>query len=483
MDHNRSAQKNNQPPPPEEKPLPRSQEAERMVLGCILRDYQAHGHHIGKLTAQDFPVETDKRILSAMVRLRLVGTAIDPIIVFEEMKRAGHHDGTLSYLYGLTEGIPDLPNIEAYIAIVQEKTALRLMIEQGQNVPNLAASGFTAIEIAASTQQLLNNVIERSTSRSSMPVMTSDELVDASIERPSMALEGLLEKNALNIIYGAQKSGKTLFTSQIAIAIAASQKSLFGWYRINIEGPVMFIQADDRNRGASMKDILTRSPLRARGMPFHAIVECGLALGDEFYNWLEAEIKSKGLVFVAMDSWTALRSERHGGDIVKLEEAELGALSDLAQRMGCTFSLIHHESQGSRRNSFHWSDRAGGTFAATAKPAIQIQVSRFYELDDKAPERLVRVRGRHTGGETLAMRFREETLDHELIMTGSAAEFYPLLEKLKAEFGKNAFKPKDVISATGMGRTTAHKQIETLRRAGEVTRIRFGEYMVAGSQP
>lgn len=481
MNNNRSPQKNNQAPA--EKPLPRSQEGERLVLGIILLDYRTHAHQIDKLSTDAFPLERDKNIFRALTSLRVAGTAIDPVTVHDELHKAGHLTIALSDLYGLTEGMPLLPNVDSWVALLNEKANLRRILQQGPYVEGLVASGFSSAEIIQSNQRVAEDIQKRTLAKPMMAGMTSDELVEASIERPSMALEGLLEKNALNMIYGAQKSGKTLLTSQIAIAIAAGQKTLFGWYRINIEGPVMFIQADDRNRGASMKEILVRSPVRVRGMPFHAIVECGLALGDAFYGWLEGEIKSKGLVFVAMDSWTALRAERHGGDIVKAEEAELGALSDLAQRAGCTFGLIHHESQGSRRNSFHWTDRAGGTFAVTAKPAIQIQVSRFQELDDKAPERLVRARGRHTGGETFVMRFQEATLDHELIMAGSAAEFYPLLEKLKSEFGKNAFKPKDVISATGLGRTTAHKQIETLRRAGEITKIRFGEYMVGGNAP
>lgn len=482
MNNNRSAHKNNQPQPPAEKPLPRAPDAERFVLGSILLDYRTHGHIIDILSPHDFPDERDRQILSAMVRLRVAGGAIDTVTVANELDQAGHlRNVTVGYLSDLTTGMPLLPNVESYEGILKEKTAQRRLMELGQHLLNQGAAGFSSAEISESTKRVLD-AVEARILKPSMGGLTADQLLDSNIEQPSMALEALLEKNALNMTYGAQRSGKTLLTVQITIAIAAGQKTLFDWYRINIEGPTLFIQADDRNRGASMRDILIKSPVSVRGKPFYVVVNCPLRLGDEFYNWLESEIKLNGYVFVAMDSWTALRAERHGGDIVKAEEEELGALSDLAQRTGCTLDLIHHESQSSKRVSSHWTERAGGTFAVGATPAMHVQVSRFPDLEDKAPERLVRARGRHTEGETLAVRFQQETLDHGLIMTGSAAEFYPMLERLKAEFGRNAFKPKDITSLTGMSRQTVTRQIETLRRAGVITKLRFGEYMVGGEQ-
>lgn len=479
MDHSTSNHKNNQPPA--EKPLPRAEEAERFVLGSIMQDYRTHGYIIDILASRDFPVERDKQILSAMVRIRARDEAVDRVTVRDELDQAGHLGNvTIAYLYEMTEGMPLIPNIESYLTMLKEKTAERRLIELGHHMQNQVQAGFSSTEVALSSLDMLAEIRQELSWKPAITATVTDQLLDAQLERPAMAIEGLLEKSALNMTYGAQRSNKTLLMTQIAIAIATGQKTLFNWYKINIEGPVLFIQADDRNRGASLREILVRSPIPVRGKPFYAVVDCPLTLGPELYYWLESEIKSQGYVFVALDSYTALRGERHGGsDIVKAEQRELSALCDLATRTNCTLDLIHHESQNSKRTSFHWSDRAGGTFAVGATPAMHIQVSRFYELDDKAPERLVRARGRHTEGETFAMRFQQETLDHSLIMTGSAAEFYPLLEKLKLEFGRNVFKPKDLVSATGISRSTATRQIDILCRAGAVTKLKFGEYMLS----
>lgn len=486
MNHNRSAHKNNQPPA--EKLSPRAPDAERFVLGAILLDHKTHGHIVDHLKLQYFPIERDREILSAMIRLRAKGAAIDTLMVGIELDEAGHlRNDTASYLSSLTEGMPLLPNIEDWVKALKEHAGQRSIVELGVHLQNQGAVGFSVAEIHASTQHTLDEIAKRTQSKPVSSTLTADELMDSKIELPAMAVEGLLEKNALNMTYGAQRSGKTLLMAQTAMAIADHQKSLFGQYRINIEGPVMFIQADDPNRGASLKGILIKSPISMRGKPFYPVYRPRVVfpetLGDEFYDWLEQEIKSKGLVLVVMDSWTTLRPERHGADIVKAESKELNALFDIAIRTNCTLNLIHHESQNSRHNSAHWTDKAGGTFAVTATPAVQVHVSRFLDLADKAPERLVRARGRHMDDETFLMRFREDTLDHELIMAGSGAEFYPLLRKLQAEFGGNVFKPKEVVSATGMSRQTVTRQMEILRYSGKIRRLKFGEYLLAETVP
>lgn len=484
MDHNRSAQKNNQPPA--EKPLPRAEDCERYLLGAILDDYQAYGHIIDKLVPRDFPIERDRQILAAMVRLRTRENAIDRATLRYELDEAGHlANVTISYISQLTEGIPEKAHVEDWFAIVKEKTGQRDLIQQGEHMANQGTTGFSVAEIIQTTQQQLNNIQKRTIANPVIPRMTARQLVmDTSIELPSMAVEGLLVKHALNMTYGAQRSGKTLLTSQIGIAIADGQKWLLGTYAINIEGPVLFIQADDPNEGASMKKVLLKTPVTSvLDKDFIVMPKFGLKLGDEFYGWLESEIKLYGYVFVALDSWMKLRAERHGGDIVKAEADELGALAEVAHRTRCTLDLIHHESQSSKRVSSHWTERAAGTYAVGGGPAMHIHVSRFPDLDDKAPERLVHARGRHTEGDTFAMRFQEATLDHELIMAGSAAALYPLLKKLQSEFGGNVFKPNEVVETTGMSRQTVTRQMEMLRSSGKVRRVKFGEYVLAETVP
>ena len=199
--------------------------------------------------------------------------------------------------------------------------------------------------------------------------------------------------------------------------------------------------------------------------------------GIQFLEWLEGEIVSRSLKLVILDSYTALRGSRGSGiDIVKAEQTDLTKVDELAKRTGCAILIIHHSSKGSA--GLDWSDRAAGTFAMSAATEAQIHVSRFADLDSNAPERLVRVRGRHLEGTEMVLRFRKDTLDHEYVLEGGAAPLYPLLVQIKAAFGTRAFGPKELFLTTGVSRATAGRQIDRLHRAGALTRRGFGDYAV-----
>jgi RecA-family ATPase len=309
-------------------------------------------------------------------------------------------------------------------------------------------------------------------------IMGADELLAKRLESPSMLIEGLFAKHGANLVCGAQKSNKTLIMAQAAIAISTGEP-LFEYYSVTDPGPVMFIEQDDPGGDASIQDVLKRSPIPTKGIRFFTALRIPFPLGSEFIEWLEREIKSKGLRFVVLDSYTALRPARSGGtDLVKVEREELTLLDDLAKRARCSFGLIHHESQGSKKNT-HWSDRAGSTFAMTAATEMMIHICRFPELEGNAPERLVRTRGRHDPGVEFVLRFRKETLDHEHVLEGGAAEYYPLLRQLKNTFGGRTFGPKEFYQETGTSRATAHRQIDRLCSAGALRKVGTGEYLLA----
>jgi len=309
-------------------------------------------------------------------------------------------------------------------------------------------------------------------------VMSADELMRAKIEVPGMLVEHMLAKHGANLICGAQRSNKTLLMAQAAIAVAAG-RTMLDCYRVTASGPVLFVEQDDPGGMASFQQILCRSLIPTQGIPLYPAFKVPFSFGPEFFLWLESEIKQKGLVMAVLDSYTALRPTRRGGaDLVKLERDELATLDELAKRNCCCLAIIHHESQGTKRNAVHWSDRAGGTFALTAATEMMVHICRFPELDSDAPERLVRTRGRHDSGVEFVMRFRLDTLDHEFVLEGPAAEVYPLLAQLRREFGGQVITPRLLVEVTGVARATAHRQIERLFRAGVLDKRGYGEYVL-----
>jgi hypothetical protein len=310
-------------------------------------------------------------------------------------------------------------------------------------------------------------------------VLSVAEILELKVSKPENLIEGILPATGASLIVGAPKSGKTLNAAQMAIAVAAGVP-LYGNYKILKQGPVLFVEKDDPAGAASIQDILNKSEVPVSGIPFHlwepSLLK-DLTFGPEWLVLLEASIRDLQLRLVVVDSYTAMRGPRQRGiDIVKCEQQELTEHDALAKRTGCAIQLIHHTSKGSA--GLDWSEKAAGTFAMGAATESQINISRFPEMDIAAPERLVRIRGRHAEDLEMVLRFRKEHLDFDFVLAGGAASLYPELISLQTAFGTKTFTPKNLTFETGLSRTAAHRLIHRLYRAGVLNKHGYGEYVL-----
>ena len=120
-----------------EKGLPCNVDAERFILGSVLLDDSAFDG-MSILADDDFSLEKHRRIFKRMRELREHGEKIDRLTVYHELDKhgeVGSCDG-LSYLVSLDDGIPQVPNLDSYIRIVQEKAVLRRAIFAAQHLMN-----------------------------------------------------------------------------------------------------------------------------------------------------------------------------------------------------------------------------------------------------------------------------------------------------------------------------------------------------------
>ena len=307
-------------------------------------------------------------------------------------------------------------------------------------------------------------------------VLNVADLLALVVRAPSMLIDGLIPAAGATLMFGAPKSNKTLLAVQAGIAVASGH-ALCDQYKVIESGAVLMVEQDDPAGPASVQVILKCSQVPVEGIPFHLVPRVPLTFGLQFIKWLESEIVERSIRLVILDSYTALRGSRGSGiDIVKAEQQDLTLIDELAKRTSCAIVIIHHASKGSA--GLNWSDQAAGTFAMSAATEAQIHISRFAELDSNAPERLVRVRGRHLEGNEVVLRFRKETLDHEYLLEGGAAPFYPLILQIQAAFETRTFSPKDLSQETGVSRATAHRQIDRLYRSGALVKRGYGEYVL-----
>jgi replicative DNA helicase len=136
---------------------PASVHAESTILGGMLVDPVAIVDATMLLRADDFSLDSHRRIYTAMLHLAEVGHAVDIVTVAEELRRKKELDsiGGVAYLASLSEGLPRKLSIESYVRIVKDKSLMRqLMTVCDMGMIDAADQSQLALDV-------LNNVSSR----------------------------------------------------------------------------------------------------------------------------------------------------------------------------------------------------------------------------------------------------------------------------------------------------------------------------------
>jgi replicative DNA helicase len=125
-----------------ERPLPSSEESERIILGAILLDNALISQAIESLKADDFYSPLHRRIFNAMTALFESAKQIDPILIIEELKKEGSVDsiGGISTIANLTFGLPHFSDLADYIKVVKDKSVVRRLIRTCNQITSEALS-------------------------------------------------------------------------------------------------------------------------------------------------------------------------------------------------------------------------------------------------------------------------------------------------------------------------------------------------------
>jgi replicative DNA helicase len=148
--------------------LPSAIHAETAILGAMLLDALAINDATMRLIAEDFSLDSHRRIYSAIVELATLGHGIDYITVREVLARKRELDsiGGPAYLAFLTEGIPRNLNIESYVRIVKDKSLLRqLMGIFTDGATRASDQSEDAIEVLNAVEQQLSGVADSAIQR------------------------------------------------------------------------------------------------------------------------------------------------------------------------------------------------------------------------------------------------------------------------------------------------------------------------------
>jgi replicative DNA helicase len=109
---------------------PASVQAEVTVLGAMMIDQNAVNDAIELLTADDFSLDSHRRIFRCIGELAETGNTVDYVTVTEDLRRRKEMDavGGIGYVTDLSSGVPRNFNVVAYCKIIKEKSVLRGLI-------------------------------------------------------------------------------------------------------------------------------------------------------------------------------------------------------------------------------------------------------------------------------------------------------------------------------------------------------------------
>jgi replicative DNA helicase len=241
--------------------LPANVEAERSILGAILLDNFAYNQAAEHLRPEDFSLDSHRRIYTRMVDLAESSRPIDMITLVEELDRRKELEaiGSVGYISGLVDGVPDRPSIEHYIKIVRDKALLRGLIHAANAaIVRAGEQGDAAEEILNDAEAAIFQLSEKRIGRGFMGVQEivkeSFGSIDALLQR-GQRITGLathytdldemtsgLQRSDLVIIAARPSMGKTAFAMNIAENAAIEDQKVVGMFSLEMSREALLLR-------------------------------------------------------------------------------------------------------------------------------------------------------------------------------------------------------------------------------------------------
>jgi replicative DNA helicase len=214
---------------------PQSREAERCVLGSMLRDNGVIGDVLQIIREENFYADAHQKILNAIVTLYDRGQPVDMVLLAELLKERGQIEdvGGYAYLAELWDAAPTAANAEYYARIVREKAVVRHLIHASTEILRDSYDQvMPADELLEAAERKILDIaqmgITGQTYTLSQAVTEAYDRIDTRQQRDQFSISGLstgfvdlndktagLQNSELIIIAARPSVGKTAFALNV----------------------------------------------------------------------------------------------------------------------------------------------------------------------------------------------------------------------------------------------------------------------------
>lgn len=236
------------------KKIPYSSDAEVYVLGSIMLEPNLAEEYCGRLTSNDFYLEANKKIFSAIYSLYIERKEIDVSKVVEKLKAMNLHEavGGNKYLFELIDSVPSSVSSAAYIDILLEKSLERELYYRATDIAKNVIDGKISLnELLAKSEKSIVELVDKQQVAPVIRVNVATErvmdLIEKNRENSENELIGLdTGFNELNsYTYGFQKGeliilaarpgvGKSAFALNVSQKMAMKAKAHVAFFSLEM---------------------------------------------------------------------------------------------------------------------------------------------------------------------------------------------------------------------------------------------------------
>jgi replicative DNA helicase len=172
--------------------LPRSEEAERSVLGGVLRDWRVLDDLMAEIEPSDYYAERHRVVFEAMRQLSQEQTPVDLVTLSERLRRDRKLEmvGGEAYLMDLADSVVSAAGITAHARIVREKALLRTLIESTRRINELAFED--GEDTATVLDRAATEILQVANRRAAQKLLPIKDLIHGTLQNIASYGDGLL---------------------------------------------------------------------------------------------------------------------------------------------------------------------------------------------------------------------------------------------------------------------------------------------------